>query len=96
MKTKSFIKEMTKALASFICAALILLSSLPGDGLLTASAAAGSLFDASELFTSRDLTQTADLSEAVACEVSDGSDIHISSEGVYVLTGQASNATVYV
>ncbi len=61
-----------------------------------ASAAASVLYTADELFTDRDLQQTADLSGAVVCTVSDGQDIHIASAGVYVLTGSASDATVYV
>ncbi len=57
---------------------------------------ASPVYSASDLFTSRDYEQTADLSGAVACAVSDGQDIHISAAGVYVLTGKASNVTVYV
>lgn len=54
------------------------------------------IYSADDLFTKRDLRQTADLSDAVTHTVSDGQDIHITKEGVYVLTGQAANATVYV
>ena len=50
----------------------------------------------SELFTERDLAQTADTSEATAYTVSDGQEINITSEGVYVITGSASNATITV
>ena len=57
---------------------------------------AAPIYSASDLFTSRDLEQTADLSGAAAYAVSDGQDIHITAAGVYVLTGTASNATVYV
>ncbi|MDO5138520.1 MAG: carbohydrate-binding domain-containing protein, partial [Oscillospiraceae bacterium] len=49
-----------------------------------------------ELFTERDLTQTADLSEAVTLTVSDGKTVTISEAGVYVLTGSAENACVVV
>ena len=49
-----------------------------------------------ELFTERDLTQTADLSEAQTFTLKDGADVHITKEGVYVLNGSAENATVYV
>ena len=52
--------------------------------------------DAADLFTKRDLEQTADLSEAVAYAVSDGSDLRITAAGVYVLTGSAKNVTLYV
>ena len=60
------------------------------------NAAASGILDGSELFTERDLTQKADLSESVHYSVADGEDIHITGEGVYVLTGTASNTTVYV
>ncbi|MBR4332745.1 MAG: carbohydrate-binding domain-containing protein [Clostridia bacterium] len=57
---------------------------------------ASPIYSADDLFTSRDNEQTADLSGAVSCTVSDGQDIHITAAGVYVLTGSASNVTVYV
>ncbi len=63
----------------------------------TASAeTAAPIYSAEDLFTSRDLKQTADLAGAVAYTVSDGEDIHIASSGVYVLTGTAAEVTVYV
>lgn len=62
----------------------------------TVNSSAGGKLSASELFTERDLTQTADLSEAKAYTVKDGQDIHITSGGVYVLSGSASDVTVYV
>ena len=61
-----------------------------------AAAAPGGAIDASELFSERDLAQSTDLTEAVACAVSDGKDISITAEGVYVLSGSAKNATVVV
>ena len=54
------------------------------------------VFDGAELFTSRDLEQTADTGEAVTCTVEDDTDITITEAGVYVLTGSAENVTVYV
>ncbi len=50
----------------------------------------------SELFTARDLSQTADLSEATKIEVTDGETVTISEAGVYVLSGSAENACVLV
>ena len=61
----------------------------------TAAAADGAL-DASDFFTERDLAQTADLSEAQTIEVSDGQDVTITEEGVYVLTGTAKEVTIRV
>ena len=62
---------------------------------VTAVSSSGQI-NATELFTERDLTQTADTSGATTYTVSDGQDISITSEGVYVITGSASNATITV
>ena len=48
------------------------------------------------MFTSRDLEQTADLSGATYLEVSDGENLTITAEGVYVVSGTASEATIVV
>ena len=61
-----------------------------------ASAASSVFYTAGELFTDRDLQQTADLTDAVRYTVTDGQDILISSAGVYVLTGTANDVTVTV
>lgn len=50
----------------------------------------------SEEFTERDLNQTPDLSEATYLTVADGQDISITEEGIYVLSGSASEVTVTV
>ncbi len=55
-----------------------------------------SILDTSDIFTSRDLSQTADFSEGVSIEVTDGEDIQITEAGVYILTGTASDVTIYV
>ena len=56
----------------------------------------GGAVDTTDLFTDRDLEQTADLSEAKTYTISDGQTIEITSEGVYVITGSASNASIIV
>ena len=79
-------------------------SDLMADSTLVSATAQGvsavsggsTLLNTEELFTTRDLEQTADLSEAQTITVSDGQQISISSEGVYVLQGSAKNATVTV
>jgi hypothetical protein len=48
------------------------------------------------MFTDRDLEQSADLTDAVYYTLEDGQDITITEEGVYVLSGEASNVTVKV
>ena len=60
------------------------------------SSVEGSLLDASELFTERDLEQSADLSDASYIELNNGEDVVIDEEGVYVLSGKAENVTVIV
>ena len=50
----------------------------------------------SELFTKRDLAQTADTNEAQRITVSDGAAIDITEEGVYVISGTAKNCTIRV
>ena len=59
-------------------------------------AATGAIYTADDQFTSRDLEQTPDLSEATYITVSDGQDITITEAGVYALSGTASGVTVYV
>ncbi len=62
----------------------------------TANTSSNGAIDTTDLFTERDLTQTADLSGAKTETLSDGKNIEIKSEGVYVLSGSAKNVTVTV
>ena len=66
------------------------------NGESSAAADGSPLVNGEELFSQRDLEQTADLSEAVYLTLSDGEDILIREEGVYVLQGSASEVTVTV
>ena len=66
------------------------------SGTDTASTSGSSALDTSDLFSSRDLEQTADLTGAEKVTVSDGETYTISKEGVYVVTGSASNAQILV
>ena len=81
-----------------IMMALVLALSLTAALLMNAGSAetVSPIYSADDLFTSRDLKQQADLSDAVTYTLTDGQDIHITAGGVYVLTGTAKNATVYV
>ena len=56
----------------------------------------GGALDTTDMFTSRDLEQEADLSEAQSYTITDGQTIEITSEGVYVITGTATNASIVV
>ena len=63
----------------------------------TVSAKASSpVFQKDSLFTDRDLRQEPKLSKAMEYTLSDGQDITITEAGVYVLSGTASGATVFV
>ena len=62
----------------------------------TANVTSNGAIDATDLFSDRDLRQTADLSEAVYYDLSDNSNITITSAGVYVISGSAFEASVIV
>ena len=85
-------KRFVKILSLTIAMMMIWTAGMMGALAETASV----FYKADDLFTSRDMQQSADLSGAVAYTVSDGQDIHISAAGVYVLSGSAADATVYV
>jgi len=95
MMIRNTIHSSGKALA--LALVLCLMLSLCGMALAAESAAAGaSALDTADLFSNRDLEQTADLNDAVSYTVADGQDIHITAAGVYVLSGSAAGVTVYV
>ena len=52
--------------------------------------------DTTDLFTERDLTQVADTSDATALTLASGKDLQITEEGVYVISGEATDATITV
>ena len=86
---KSIMKKFVTALT-----ALTLMTAVCFSGASAATTAG--IYSADALFTSRDLTQTADVSGATRYTVTDGQEIRITAAGVYVLIGTASNVTVYV
>ena len=67
-----------------------------GEVTTTANVTSGGAIDATDLFSDRDLRQTADLTEAVSYDLSDNNNITITSAGVYVISGSASDASVIV
>ncbi len=80
-----------------------LLSASAADNGETSSASTGilsstdgSVLDVTEMFTERDLQQTAELEEASYITLTSDEDVLIDEEGVYVLSGSASNVTVWV
>ena len=60
------------------------------------AAGSGSALDTSDLFSDRDLEQTADLTGATKVTLSDGETVSIKTEGVYVISGTAQNAQIVV
>ena len=85
-------RALALVLAACLCSAIL----FSAGGTAAAANGAGSLVSADELFTERDMEQTADLSEAVYLQVSDGQNLTITAEGVYVLSGSAAEASIVV
>ena len=106
---KRRISALTLGMALALCAALIV-TGRPGGGeaaeamaqttaqssVTEAQGTENGIFQAADLFTSQDLTQEADLTEAVYHTLTDGEEWVIDQAGVYVIDGTAKNATVTV
>ncbi|MEV5025559.1 carbohydrate-binding domain-containing protein [Paenibacillus sp. LPE1-1-1.1] len=60
------------------------------------SAAEASVLDTSELFSDRDLEQSADLATATQMNLESNQDVTLNKEGVYVFSGEVENVTVVV
>lgn len=54
------------------------------------------VIDTTDMFSTRDLTQTADTKDAKSITVSDGKTIEITEEGVYIISGTAKNCTIKI
>ena len=67
-----------------------------GTGSRKTAGSGKSALDRDELFTSRDLEQTVNATDAETITVTDGDDVAIRNEGIYVLRGTAENASVTV
>lgn len=63
---------------------------------VASTAVEGNIIDSTDLFSNRDLEQTADTTGATTYTVSDNQDITITQAGVYVISGSASNVTITV
>jgi hypothetical protein len=70
--------------------------STAATGSTAAVSSSGGIIDTSDLFSDRDLEQTADTENAVSYTVADGQDINITEAGVYVISGTASDCTITV
>ena len=87
---------MRKYLVPLLAAALSVCMIFVLGATYAAAETSAYVFSYDDMFTKRDLKQTADLADSVDYTVSDGQDIHITAAGVYVLTGAAKEATVFV
>ena len=75
---------------------LVLLSILLSGSVSPAFGESSSLYTYEDQFTSRDLRQTPDLADSTALTLQSGQDVHITSGGIYVLSGAVAETTVYV
>lgn len=75
-------------------------TSTPSSSATTSSSetttAEASVQDTSELFSERDLEQSADLAGATQIKLENDQDVTLNTEGVYVLSGEVTNVTVVV
>ena len=65
------------------------------DGNSTDETSNGSSSD-DEMFTDRDMEQSPDLTDVEYISLSNGEDVNITEEGIYMISGSAENATIYV
>ncbi len=87
---------MNRTLLKWIAAVMSVLMALTAGAAVTFAETSTYIYSYDDMFTKRDLKQSADLAGSVSYAVTDGGDIHITEAGVYVLTGTASEVTVYV
>ena len=106
MKTKKFTIIISLLLAVMFtlnatgCTETVTTTSAAGSTKTTSDAASVStgtaIYTSDDLFSNRDLKQSADLTDAQYITVESGKDITISSAGVYVISGSAKETTVIV
>ena len=86
----TLIKRIISALAIGLCAVFAFLPAFEAE------AAGTSALDTDTMFTTRDLDQQPKAENVRVLRVSDGQALSITEEGVYVIQGQASEATITV
>ena len=77
---------------------VIILSTLKNNTITTKSInnSVSKIYQSNDLFTDRDLDQVVDTKNATQYTVTDNNDITITSDGIYVISGTAENATIYI
>jgi hypothetical protein len=105
MKIKRTIITISLLLAAVFTLSANGSSESASTGTSTGSAASGTaaeqnlanaLMSADDLFSNRDLRQSADLTDATYITVESGKDITITTAGVYVVSGSADNMSIIV
>lgn len=101
INTTSLAKRIAAGLAVSLFALSVTGCTFEADAsdstpMASVSSAKGKLMDAAELFTERDMAQSADTSQAKHITVTDGEEIAITEEGVYVVSGTASDVTIAI
>ena len=89
-------KKVYSVIGIIILIVIVFVLSILKNNNVTTNSSVKKIYQASELFTKRDLEQNVNTSNATKYTVSDGENITITSEGVYLISGTAKNVTIYV
>ena len=89
-------KKIYGLIAVIVLIAILFFLSILKNNNGTTATSVKKVYQASELFTGRDLEQNVNTSNATKYTVSDGENITITTEGVYLISGIAKNVTIYI
>ena len=89
-------KKVYGVIGVIVLIAIVIALSILKNNNRTTATSVKKIYQASELFTERDLEQNVNTTNATKYTVSDGENITITSEGVYLISGTAKNVTIYV
>ena len=91
------VQEDTQATSTNVDTAATATSEATSDASASlASMRADGAINTADLFTERDLAQEADLAGATLINVTSGEDVQITNEGIYLISGEASDVTITV
>ena len=89
-------KKMYLIIGVIVLIAIVGALSILKNNNVISTSTISKIYQSSELFTDRDLQQNVNTNNATKYTVSDGENINITSEGVYIISGTAKNVTIYV
>ena len=89
-------KKIYGIIGVIILIAIVIALSVLKNNNGTTNSAVKKIYKASELFTTKDLEQNVNTLSAIKYTVSDGENITITSEGIYLISGTVENVTIYV